>query len=86
MNSNIFWDDEKKSIKGSFVNLVITVMIFCMLTIAICFSSKEMIQNLKELQGFIISFFGISFGLWAGKSVIETALTSAKTTTPTDTK
>lgn len=71
MKTNIFWSEEDKSIRGSFVNLSLTFVLSTMIIVAIFLCSKDVINNIKELQGLIIWFYGISFGLWSGKKAIE---------------
>jgi hypothetical protein len=80
MQTNLYWDAENKTIRGSFVNLVITVSILFTIIYAIFFGSKEMVRDLKELQSLIVWFFGISFGVWSGKQVIESSFSSTGVT------
>ena len=81
MKSNIFWDDTDKSIKGSFVNLVLTFIITYIIVYAIFFGGKDLINNIKELQSLIVWFFGLSFGLWSGKKTLESIFSSTSITT-----
>jgi hypothetical protein len=71
MKTNIFWNAKDKSIRGSFVNLFLTFSLLALIFIAIIVANKEVINGIKELQSLIIWFYGISFGLWSGKNVIE---------------
>ena len=80
MKTNIWWDAENKSIRGSFVNLILTLSLIYTIIYAIFFGSKEMIQNLKDLQSLIVWFFGISFGVWSGKQVLESSFSSTGVT------
>jgi len=65
---NFIWDNENKSIKGSFVNLVITFSILGL----VCWGAfdKNVTSNLKELSALIIGFFTVSFGVWKVSNVI----------------
>ena len=81
MNTNIFWDAETKNIKGSFVNLALTTIIALIIFYAILFGSKQMIQDLKDLQNLITWFFGLSFGIWSGKTTISSVFSPTSTTT-----
>lgn len=80
MQTNLYWDAETKSIRGSFINLVITLSILYTIIYAIFFGSKEMVQSLKELATLIIGFFGLSFGLWSGKQALETIFSNTGVT------
>jgi hypothetical protein len=71
MKTNIFWNAKDKSIRGSFVNLFLTFSLLALIFVSIIIANKEIISGIKELQGLIIWFYGISFGLWSGKNVIE---------------
>lgn len=71
MKTNLFWNSKDKSIRGSFVNLFLTFSLLALIFVAIIIANKEIINGIKELQGLIIWFYGISFGLWSGKNVIE---------------
>ncbi len=56
------WDSENHSIRGSFINIVITFTI--LLLIIIGAFSKFVMNNLKELSVLIIAFFTASFPVW----------------------
>ena len=75
MNVNFVWDKDNKSIRGSFVNLVITFTILGL----VCWGAydKQVTANLKEMAGLIIGFFTVSFGVWKVSNVI-TDLNKAK--------
>lgn len=76
MKTNLFWDAEDKSIKGSFINMVLTFGLFGVIIYGILFGGKEIVNNIKELQSLIVWFFGLSFGIWSGKRVIESTFGS----------
>jgi hypothetical protein len=68
-NKNFIFNFMEKKIRGSFVNLFITLTI----TILIAFGAfiTSVALNLKTMESLIIGFFGISFGVWAGKKAFE---------------
>ena len=60
---DIFWNNKKKSIRGSSVNLVITITI---IVLVVCGAfSAEVADNLSKMATLIIAFFGSSMGIWA---------------------
>jgi len=65
---SFIWDNESKSIRGSFVNLIITFSILGL----ICYGSfnKSIADNIQQLSGLIIGFFTVSFGVWKVSNVI----------------
>lgn len=71
MKTNIFWNSKEKSVRGSFVNLFLTFSLLILIFTAIIIANEDVIKGIKELQSLIIWFYGISFGLWSGKNVIE---------------
>ena len=84
---NIMWDDDTKSIRGSFVNTSITVVYTALIGLGTAFS--QVAANLEKMQTFLIGFFAVSFSIWAGKKVIENiqnVTTSADAVTSTLTK
>jgi len=66
---NLIWDSENKTIRGSFVNLVITFVVLILIVISIL--SKEYCENFNKIGGLIITFSTLSLGIWAGKRVLE---------------
>jgi hypothetical protein len=66
---NLIWDSESKSIRGSFVNLIITIAILFIICYA-CFDAK-VAENVNKLTSLIIGFFTVSFGVWKAAGVIE---------------
>jgi cytosine/uracil/thiamine/allantoin permease len=86
VKTNLFWDAEVKTIRGSFINMVITFSLAFTIIYAIFFGSEKMIQNLKELQSLIVWFFGLSFSIWSGKQVLELAFSSTGITLVTKNK
>lgn len=71
MKTNILWNAKEKTIRGSFVNLFLTFSLLILIFAAIILANEKVINSIKELQSLIIWFYGISFGLWSGKNVIE---------------
>ena len=89
MKTNIFWNSKEKSVRGSFVNLFLTFSLLILMFTAIIIANEDVIKGIKELQSLIIWFYGISFGLWSGKNVIEnvwgtTGVTSRLANAPED--
>ncbi len=62
-------DEPTGGIKGSFINLCITVGVGSL--IAIGAFRADVADNLKTMETLIIGFFTASFGIWAGKKVFE---------------
>ena len=56
-------------IKGSFVNLGITIGVGALILIGAF--RADVAANLKTMETLIIGFFTASFGIWAGKKVFE---------------
>ena len=66
---NFIWNYQDKTIRGWFVNLVITMTI---LTLVVIGAFNETVKtNLKDLSSLIIGFFTVSFGVWKLGNVIE---------------
>lgn len=59
---NFAWDKKDKTIRGSFVNLQMTIII--MVLICIGAFVKEVRENLVAMTTLISSVFGISFTVW----------------------
>lgn len=66
---DIFWNAKKKTIRGSSVNLVITLIII-FLVVCGAFSSSVAV-NLEKMETLIIGFFGSSMGIWAYRKTKE---------------
>jgi hypothetical protein len=81
MKTNLFWNDEDKTIRGSFINMFLTFSLQALIFAAVIISNEEIIKGIKELQSLIIWFYGISFGLWSGKQAIEFVWGPSGTTT-----
>lgn len=71
MKTNLLWNAKEKTIRGSFVNLFLTFSLLILIFASIILANEKVINSIKELQSLIIWFYGISFGLWSGKNVIE---------------
>jgi len=68
---NLIWDTEAQSIRGSFVNLTISMAIlFC---IVIGAFNDAVALRLEKLSTLIIGFFTMSMGIWSYKQVQEKA-------------
>lgn len=81
MKTNLLWDEEAKSIRGSFVNLFLTFSLMILIFAAVIIGSEKMVNSIKELQGLIVWFYGISYGVWSGKKVIESVWGASGVTT-----
>jgi len=66
---NFIWNYQDKTIRGWFVNLVITMTILMLVVIGAF--NEEVKTNLKDLSSLIIGFFTVSFGVWKLGNVIE---------------
>jgi len=66
---NFIWNYQDKTIRGWFVNLVITMTILTLVVIGAF--NEEVKTNLKDLSSLIIGFFTVSFGVWKLGNVIE---------------
>ena len=65
----LWYDDKEKSIRGSFINMMITA-IYIGLIITGSFLAT-VASNLKEMETLLIGFFVASLGIWSGKKVVE---------------
>lgn len=66
---NLIWDTEAQSVRGSFVNLMITVAIlFCI--VAGAFNDGVAVR-LEKLSMLIIGFFTMSMGIWSARRTFE---------------
>ena len=63
------WDYEENSIRGSFVNILMTFAYLVIIAISMIFSSIS--RNVAEITSFLIGFYLVSFGVWATKKTIE---------------
>lgn len=68
--NNIFWDPTEKSIRGSFVNLLITVSILLLVIYGVLFD-PNIVDRLKTLETLIVGFFATSMGIWTTKKILE---------------
>jgi uncharacterized protein YebE (UPF0316 family) len=84
MKTNLFWDETDKTIRGSFINMILTFSLLGLIVYGTLFGGKEIVNNLKELQSLIIWFFGLSFGIWSGKKVVESAFGTTVISTKVD--
>ena len=66
---NIFWNNEEKSVRGSFVNLTITLTILTLIVIGAFVQSVA--ANLEKLAILITGFFTMSMGIWAYRKTQE---------------
>ena len=63
------WDEEDNTIRGSFVNIALTIFYAFIIISSIIWT--RIAQNVAEITSFLIGFYGISFSVWAGKKTIE---------------
>lgn len=66
---NLIWNAEEKSVRGSFVNLTITLTILCLIVIGAFVQTVA--ANLEKLAILITGFFSMSMGIWAYRKVQE---------------
>ena len=66
---NFFWDFDEASVRGSFVNLLITVTYLVLIVLSCLF--RVVAINVRDIAPFLIGFFGISISVWAGKKAFE---------------
>ena len=65
-------DREEKKVKGSFINLILTISYF---VLGIwCFFNKEVADRTIMMAPFLTWFFVASFGIWQAKSAIESII------------
>ena len=62
--------DDDGSVRGSFVNLIITICVLGLFVYGILFS-PEVVGRLKILGTELVGFFTASFGIWAAKATLE---------------
>lgn len=72
MQTNLMWDDVEKTIRGSFVNLCLTITIAILIIIGAF--NKEVCTNLKDNQSLITWFFGLSWSIWSAKQVASSII------------
>lgn len=66
---NLFWNAEEKTVRGSAVNLIITLTILTLIVIGAFVSTVA--ANLEKLAILITGFFTMSMGIWSYKKVQE---------------
>lgn len=66
---NLIWNAEEKSVRGSFVNLMITLSILILIVIGAFVPTVA--ENLEKLAILITGFFTMSMGIWAYRKVQE---------------
>ncbi len=86
MKLNLIWDDEEKTIRGSFINMFLTFSLLFLIIFAVFSGDELMVKNIKELQGLIVWFYGLSFGLWSGKRVVESVWGTSNVSTKIEDK
>jgi len=69
---SVIYDPQSQSIRGSFVNLVVTFSILGLIIYGVLFN-ETIVGRLVSLSSLILTFFGLSFGVWAAKSVINSS-------------
>jgi hypothetical protein len=63
------WDETERTVRGSFVNISITILYALMIVAGAIFDKVAV--NIEKMETFLIGFFAVSFSVWAGKKVIE---------------
>jgi hypothetical protein len=66
---NLFWNEEDQTVRGSFVNLLITLTILALIAVGSFVPSVA--QNLEKMGVLIIGFFTMSMGIWSYKKIQE---------------
>lgn len=65
----MIWNKEEQSVRGSFVNLLITMTILALIVVGAFVPSVAL--NLEKLAILITGFFSMSMGIWAYRKVQE---------------
>lgn len=65
----LFWNEEEKTVRGSFVNLLITITILLLIVVGAFVPAVA--TNLEKLAILITGFFTMSMGIWAYRKVQE---------------
>jgi hypothetical protein len=65
------WDYEENSIRGSFVNILLTVAYLVIAGLSLVFETVA--KNVAQASTFLIGFYLVSFGVWATKKTVEIA-------------
>jgi hypothetical protein len=73
------WDYDEKTVRGSFMNVMLTAAYLVIIAISMIFPSIS--KNVSEITSFLIGFYLVSFGVWATKKTVEIVRT-AKTIMP----
>jgi len=66
---SLWYDDKKTTIRGSFINFMLTC-VYAGLIIAGSFL-VSVADNLHKIENLMIGFFVISIGIWSGKKAYE---------------
>ncbi len=72
---NIAWDTNTQSIRGSFVNLIITIVILGLFVAGAL--NDDIAARLDKLSGAMVGFFTASMGIWAFKKVQDDKTTES---------
>ena len=66
---NWVWNHEDQSVRGSFINIMLTIFYVLLITSGVVWSWAA--KNLREMETFLIGFYLVSFGVWATKKTVE---------------
>lgn len=69
MFKELWYSEEEKTIRGGFINLLISVIYIILIITGSLVS--WIASNLREMETLLIGFFIASFGLWTGKKSVE---------------
>ncbi len=69
MLKKLMWNEEDNTIRGSFVNIALTIFYACIIVASMLWN--RVATNVAEITSFLVGFYGISFSVWAGKKTIE---------------
>ena len=63
------WSSEDKTVRGSFVNISITIIYVILIIVGSIF--EKVASNLSQMSTYLIGFFAVSWGVYSGKKIIE---------------
>lgn len=69
MMKSLLWDQKNKSVRGSFVNLILTFSILGLIIASAC--SDAVKDRVVEITSLILGYFATSLGIWSYKKIAE---------------
>lgn len=67
--SQLVWDNKRQSVRGSFVNLILTFTILGLIVAGI--TDDAIMERVEKLSTLILGFFATSLGIWSYKKIAE---------------